>query len=175
VNKAEAKKMDNETQNRREDQSTVCPHCGYDIKIPGILISEEDKREYFRRMMSGEVFSKRYEYLGGDVVVELTELSTEKADRLVDVIRSVDDDQMVLIYAFRAKFLACCNFMKVGENILIDKAEEDLSDIVKMNEKYQKLVGKMGAVPASLADDSLKAFSTLIDGAIQAAVTSRDF
>ena len=163
------------TEEKKQGQSVVCPHCGYDINSPSIKISEDDKQEYFRRMLAGELFSKTYEYMKGDVVIELTELSSAMADKLVNLIRSVNDENMVLVYAFRAKFLACCSKLKVGERILIEKPATELKNPALVDKIYAKFLGDAGSVVASLADDALKEFSTLLEGAIQYAVTSKDF
>ena len=160
---------------QRSEESLICPHCGYDVNTPSVEISEDDKQEYFRRMLSGEPFSKTYTYMKGDVEIELTELSSSEADNLVNLIRTIDDDNMVLIYAFRAKFLACCTMFKVGDRILINKADKDLKNPALVDKAYRKFLGDAGSVVASLADDALKEFSTLLEGAIQYAVTSKDF
>lgn len=153
----------------------LCPHCGYDINEPPKLISEEDKKEYFRRMMAGEVFEKEYIYLKGDVRIKLRELTLEQTDRLVFLLRGVDDENTLLTQALRAKFVVCCTSFMVGQRVLVEEPVNDLKSIEGLNKAYMDTLGKLPPTMSHLPDDALTHFNTLLDGVIQAAVTSRDF
>ena len=156
-------------------ETQICPKCGADLNAGPIQVSEEDCREYFRRLIAGEPFEKEYKYLGGEVAIRLRELTTEQTDKLVNYVRTIQDDQLVMLYAFRAKFIASCVYLCVGSNVIIDgpitekDMDKDLSGV------YAKKVGELSSTVANLTDDALRSFNQLIEGAVQEAVTSKAF
>ena len=153
----------------------ICPYCGYNIKIPPPVVDEEDVREYFRRMLAGEPFVKEYKYLGGSVMIRLAELSVEKTDRLVELVRDVADDDTVVTHAFRAKFMASCSKLRVGDDDVIDGQPEELTSLLDLSKSYSEVVGKLPPTVMHLTDDALRDFSRLLDGAIQEAISSKSF
>ena len=156
-------------------EELICPYCGNDVNTAPEIVSEDDKKEYFRRMMSGTRFEKEYTYLKGDVVIKLREPSTEETDKLIDFVRSVEDDQMILAHAFRAKLIVCCTHFRVGENTIIDSPPKELKSMESLNKIFSDTIGKLQPTISHLADDAVRDFTALIDGIVQAAVTSRDF
>ena len=153
----------------------VCPYCGYNIKIPPPVVDEEDVREYFRRMLAGEPFTKEYKYLNGDVSITLAELSVARTDRLVELVRDVADDETVVTHAFRAKFMASCVKLRMGSNVVINSAVEELNSLLELSSAYSEVVGKLPPTVMHLTDDALRDFSRLLDGAIQEAIASKSF
>jgi len=156
-------------------KGNFCPHCGYDIDTPSIEITEDDKKEYFRRMMSGQLFEKEFVYMRGDVVFRMSELNTHQTDRLVELLRGVVDEQMIMAYAFRSKFMACCHYMKIGTEELITEKLEEIGTMEQMSALYDKTIGSKATPIAHLADDCLRDFTKIVDGAVQAMVTSKSF
>ena len=164
-----------ETSNENVEDPSLCPYCGYNTKIPPISISEEDRQEYFRRMMAGEVFTKDYKYMRGDIVITMSELPIEQTDRLITLVSNLADDPRVLTYALRAKFMASCISLRIGEKTLIEKAVEDSESLQEMNDKYIAIIGKLPPTISHVVDDALTSFNKLIDGAIQEAIITKSF
>lgn len=166
--------MGSQEENKTE-AGTLCPYCGYDTSVNPLPVDEEEVKEYFRRMMAGEPYEKTFKYMKGDIVIRLREISAELTDVLVSLVRKITDNDVVLTYAFRAKFMVSCVEFRAGDRVIIEEPVSELESIEALNELYKKSVGKLPMAIAHIAEDAMSSFSTLVDSALQEAITSKDF
>lgn len=159
----------------RPGEPKLCPYCGYNTDINPVPVDEEEVKEYFRRMYAGEPYEKTFKYNKGDISVTLREIPTTKTDILINLVKDIADQDIVLTYAFRSKFMASCVEFKIGEKTIIDSPVEDFGSLEELNALYDKTVGQLPPILSHIADDAMSNFNTLIDSAIQDAITSRDF
>lgn len=70
----------------KDEQPIICPHCGLDVDKPRIEVSEEDRVEWMRHILSGgnKRFTKEYTVYGGRVVFKMKS-RTGLEDRDVDL------------------------------------------------------------------------------------------
>lgn len=60
-----------------------CPHCGWDLSIPEIVEpSHDEKMTFLASMLGGQTFSKTFNLLGGQLVIELRTLTTQEIDEI---------------------------------------------------------------------------------------------
>jgi len=69
----------------QEEKDTTCPHCGMDTTIPKVTVSDEDKTQWLRYILSGGKyrFTKEYSMYGGKIKFVLR-TRTVQEDRDID-------------------------------------------------------------------------------------------
>ena len=91
---------------------TYCPHCGMDSKAAPMVVSEEDRDDWVRHILSGGTrrFKKTYSLYGGRVRVTLksrTGLEERDIDKAVEVvtrsIQTIADIQKIRVETLRVQ------------------------------------------------------------------------
>jgi hypothetical protein len=104
----------------------TCPRCAFRLKdkdgnpVPKVEANEEEKREYIRRMLAGERYTKTFSIYDGRINLTFTTLSGRTSKNLNRVLQQITLDEAMRedpkATAYGLKMMAALTRLEVGDN-----------------------------------------------------------
>jgi hypothetical protein len=78
---------------QQEEAPKPCEHCG---KVPGKMLKPDEKemKEYVRRLLSGQSYTKAYELFDGALTLTFRTLTQEQRDYMEELMQTAQDDYL---------------------------------------------------------------------------------
>ena len=104
-----------------EPPKKPCPRCGYDTKVPWkVEITDQDKQEFTRMVLTGCPFTKTYEVMGGKMKIFFHDVSMEEEDNVTAHVRKqsgrIDMDvRMLYVIGMRMNLVYALSRLEIDD------------------------------------------------------------
>lgn len=99
-----------------EEESTLCPRCGHDVRVKTLEVDNSDKIAFLLSVLSGADYMKAYTLYNGHLTVTLRTLSTKELDECAVAARRYaknhEDDPGVIMNATFARYRAALQLVE---------------------------------------------------------------
>jgi len=171
------KKIDN-ANNALVGGQRYCPRCAQDTTQISQFVSEEDTQNYFRGVISNELFTKEYRKEELQLVVKFVEINNKDNTRINLIIKTLlaEKTNEAALHVLRIRTLVQLSYLSIGDTVIL----ENPIDLLKLKtpvdylEAFDKLFNDRSNSLVTILQTIFVDFDKLLAD-LSSAVLSKDF
>lgn len=121
----------------------ACVRCGLPYAVKTLSISEDDKKEYIRRLLANEPYRKTYQLFNGAVVVVIENLTNKEALILAKLLRNPPDKAESNLQSQVIRMKGISYLRQVGSKVLPKLELTDVTTSEELLARWDEATGCM--------------------------------